>query len=90
MTDYKKPNYFLVRTYYVRNPRTKEFSDVEVYDTYDGYSSISEVTSKYKKTLHDEGLFESYICKVLQPSKLSFSFWLENFRSSYFLKRSEK
>ena len=81
--------YFLVRTYYVKNPRTKEFSNVSVYDTYEGYESISEVVSRYRETLHDEGLFESHICKVLQPSKLTFTFWLEKIRS-LFIRRGVK
>ena len=90
MNDYQIPKYFLVRTYYVKDLHTNEFSNVEVYDTYEGYCNISDVVSKYKNTLHDDGLFESYICKVLQPSKLTFTFWLEKIRSLFIRKGVKK
>tara|TARA_Y100000114_G_scaffold74931_1_gene68678 strand:- start:37 stop:306 length:270 start_codon:yes stop_codon:yes gene_type:complete len=87
MNDYEMPKYFLVRTYYVKDLQTNEFSNVEVYDTYDGYRNISEVIAKYRSTLNDDGLFESYVCKVLEPSKLRLSFWLEKIKSLFVRRR---
>ena len=84
--------YFLVTTYYTKNPKTKKFTNV-VADTYEPYDSISEVVSRYRETLLDEGLFDSHICKVLHtsryPSRLTFIYCLEKILS-LFIRRGVK